>query len=252
MNKIGSFALLILILFNACNVQKRQARRLVKKTYDERPILPEIKEVLNSVFEFDYLSYKSKCDYKDANNSQSFTMNLRMKRDSLVWISVTALGFEVARVLLNADSVKIISRLQKKYYCYGYDYIKKLSGTALTLAQIQNLLTANLLFLPEKYVNTDQPLKFKATDGYIESTIKLDDQSKIMELVLQHLVEQASAEVIYSNYKKIDKQHFPNKVDISIVTPKQQISLLMDNSSISTENIDAFPFEISEKYDKGN
>ncbi len=252
MNKLGTITLLILVFFSSCKVKEKQAKRLVKKTYDNRVILPEIIKVNNSAFEFDCLSYKSKCDYKDANNSQSFTMNLRMKRDSILWISITALGFEVVRAKLDRDSVRVVSRLQKKYYSYGYDYIKKLSGTSLSLVQIQNLLTANLLFLPENYSNTAETLKFKTTESYIENTISINDKSMIVETILQHLVEQANAEVIYTNYKKVDKQQFPCKVDIAIVTPKQQISLLMENSGMNTETIEAFPFEISEKYEKGN
>lgn len=124
-------------------------------------ILPEIKSVLNNIYEFDYLRYKANCDYKDSNMDQSFTMNIRMKRDSILWISITAVGFEVARAKLNTDSVKVISRLDKKYYTYGYDYIKKLSGTNLTLLQIQNLLTANLIYLPENYTSTDEKISLK-------------------------------------------------------------------------------------------
>lgn len=52
--------------------------------------------------------------------------------------------------------------------------------------------------------------------------------------------------------KKADKQQFPGKVDISVITPKRSISLLMENSNIDSDVIDAFPFEISSKYEKGN
>lgn len=254
MKRVLIFPLLAILLLSACRAKKKRTISVVKTiTIDTaKLILPEIKSVLNNIYEFDYLRYKANCDYKDSNMDQSFTMNIRMKRDSILWISITAVGFEVARAKLDTDSVKVISRLDKKYYTYGYDYIKKLSGTNLTLLQIQNLLTANLIYLPENYTSTDEKNKFKTTEGYIENTVSIDGKSKILEQLLQHLVEQSNATVLYSNYKKADKQQFPGKVDISVITPKRSISLLMQNSNIDSDVIDAFPFEISSKYEKGN
>jgi len=216
------------------------------------PILPEIKNVVKSAFEFDYLSYKAKCDYKDPNNQQSFNMNLRMKRDSILWISINVVGFEVARAKLDKDSVRIINRSDKKYYGYDYDFIKKLAGTSLSLIQIQNLLTANLLFPPYQYTPASEKYKFKTTAGYIENTLTVDAKSNILGQILQHLVELSNATVLYSEYKKADKQQFPGKVDISVITPKRNMNLIMENSGINTDVIDAFPFEIPTKYDKGN
>ena len=78
----------------------------------------------------------------------------------------------------------------------------------MSLAQIQHLLTANLLFPPENYRPGDESAKFKTTEGYIENTVAMDGNSKIIEQILQHLVEQSAANVVYSNYKKIDKHLF--------------------------------------------
>lgn len=243
-----------ILFFNACRSKKQRAAPKVTKTIidSSRPILPEIKNILNNSFEYDYLSFKSKCDYKDPSNSQSFTMNFRMKRDSILWISVTAVGFEVARALLDKDTVRIINRLEKKFYIYDYAYIKKLAGTSLSLLQIQNLLSANLLFPPEGYAPHAESAKYKTTEGYVENIVSLDNKSKIIEQVLQHLVEQSMADVLYTNYKKTDSQQFPGNVDISIVTPKRNMSLLMENSGMNTAMIEAFPFLIPPKYEKAN
>lgn len=253
MRLITILLLTISLLFGACRSKKGRAKPVVKTTIDStKSILPEIKTVISNIFEYDYLSYKARCDYKDPNMDQSFTMNVRMKRDSILWISITAVGFEVARAILNKDSVKIISRLEKKYFVYGYDYIKKLSGTQLSLLQIQNLLTANLLFQPENYLSTNDKNKFKTTEGYIENVVIIDEKSKVIEQVLQHMIEQSNANVVYSDYKKANKQLFPGKLDISVVTPNRNISFMMENSGITVDVIDAFPFEVSSKYEKGN
>lgn len=253
MNKLLLYTLLSSLFFMACRSKRHSASPIAKNKIDSsKYILPEIKKVILNSFDYDYLSFKAKCDYKDLKNDQSFTMNIRMKRDSVIWLSISSVGFEFARALLNKDSVYIISRLEKRYYSYGYDYIKKLSGTTLTLLQIQNLLTANLLFLPEKYIATPERTNFKTTEGYIENVLVVGEKEKIVLQILQHLVEESNARVNYSNYKKTEKQLFPGQVDIEVITPKRKINLNMENSGISTDSITAFPFEISSKYEKGN
>ena len=89
------FPLLAILLLSACRAKKKRTISVVKTiTMDtSKLILPEIKSVLNNIYEFDYLRYKANCDYKDSNMDQSFTMNIRMKRDSILWISITAVGF---------------------------------------------------------------------------------------------------------------------------------------------------------------
>ncbi len=253
MRKIIYLIVTAILFLNACRSKKHRPAPITKTTIDtSKPILPEIKNILKNSFEYDYLSYKAKCDYKDPNNDQSFTMNFRMKHDSILWLSITAVGFEVARARLDKDTVRIINRLEKKYYIYDYAFIKKLAGTSLSLVQIQNLLSANLLFPPENYGPQTDPDKFITTEGYVENIVSLDSKSKIIEQILQHLVEQSTANVLYSNYKKTANQQFPGKCDISIITPKRNISLLMENSGMNTDMIEAFPFEIPSKYEKAN
>ncbi len=244
---------LSIAFLNSCRTLKHRTANVTRSTLDTtKPILPEIKNVVLNSFQFDYLSYKARCDYKDPNMDQPFTMNFRMKYDSIIWISITAVGFEVARARLDKDSIKIINRLEKNYLVYDYAYIKKLAGTPLSLVQVQYLLTANLLFPPESYVVTAESNKFKTTQGYIENSLTIDGKSRILEQILQHLVEKSNANVIYSDFKKVDKQQFPGKVDISALTPKKNLSLIMENSGISTDSIQAFPFDIPAKYEKGN
>lgn len=245
-------ATLCLLVLVSCRSHKGKGFFTKNKADTSNIKVPEIKSAVESAFDFDYLSYKANCDYKDDNMDQSFTMNIRMKKDSIIWISITTVGFEVARAKIDKDSVMLISRLEKKYYIYDYKYIEKLAGTQLNLGQIQSLLTANLVFPPFHYRPATEPNHFGTTEGYIETTVTLDSKYKIVEQIIQHMVEQSNASVVYSEFKKVDKQHFPGTVDIAITTPKRNIKLLLQNAGVSTSIIEAFPFEIPAKYERGN
>lgn len=243
-----------ILLFPSCSLLKRGkgGKGFSKAGDTTRVMIPEVKQAVKESFGFDYLSYKAGCDYKDDNMEQNFTMNIRFRYDSLIWISINSLGFEVARAKITADSVWILSRLEKKYFIYDYKYLEKVAGTSLSLRQIQNLLTANLVFPPYRYSATSEDRKFRTTEGYIENTVLIDSKHHVSDQWIQHLVEQSSAAVNYSYFKKYGKQHFPGTVDISVTTPKRNIKLVMQNSGVSTAKIDSYPFEIPARYERGN
>ena len=79
----------------------------------------EVIQIFDSVksreFDFNYLSAKAEVSYTDkSGETSSFDINLRICRDSAIWISITPLlGIEVARVLIRHDSVIVLDRIHK-------------------------------------------------------------------------------------------------------------------------------------------
>lgn len=85
-------------------------------------------------------------------NGQSFdnlSGQIRMRNDSLIWISVTAtLGIEVARAKISNDSVWVLNRLEKTYLVEPLDILAEKLGMPLSLPLIQTLLLDNNEGLP--------------------------------------------------------------------------------------------------------
>jgi hypothetical protein len=74
---------------------------------------------------------------------------LRMRQDSLVWLSVTAtMGVEVMRAKVSSDSVWIVNRLEKTYLAEPLDTVSAQLGMPFSLPWIQTLLLDNNEGLP--------------------------------------------------------------------------------------------------------
>ena len=74
---------------------------------------------------------------------------LRMRKDSLVWLSVTAtMGVEVLRAKVSSDSVWIVNRLEKTYLAEPLDTVSAQLGMPFSLPWIQTLLLDNNEGLP--------------------------------------------------------------------------------------------------------
>lgn len=91
-------------------------------------------------------------DIQAEGDGQSFndlSGQLRMRRDSLVWLNVNAtMGVEVLRAKFSADSVWIVNRLEKTYLAEPMDSLATQLGMPLSLPWIQTLLLDNNQGLP--------------------------------------------------------------------------------------------------------
>ena len=60
---------------------------------------------------FDYLTAKSKFSLRSSTQDfENTNVNIRIKKDSLIWLSVTGVGFEVGRGLITPDSIVFLDK----------------------------------------------------------------------------------------------------------------------------------------------
>jgi hypothetical protein len=101
-------------------------------------------------FKFDWLGMKVDADYVVMGETQGFKATIRMKRDSIIWISISpALGIEMIRMVVTADSLKYVSKIpeNKFYYLGQFEDINNLIGIGIDFEMLQDLLIGNALGL---------------------------------------------------------------------------------------------------------
>ncbi len=64
----------------------------------------------------------------DGSGTTKGSVQIRMKQDSAIWMSVRKLGFEGGRLMVTPDSVYLVNRLDKNYMIKSFDYVRELSG----------------------------------------------------------------------------------------------------------------------------
>ena len=112
---------------------------------------------------------------------------LRMRKDSIVWLSVTAtMGVEVLRAKVSNDSIWVLNRLEKTYLAEPLDTVSAQLGMPLSLPLVQTLLLDNNEGLP---VVENQTVQLKT-------------------FVMGNL----SAKIRYNNIKLDEKTSFPLRI----------------------------------------
>lgn len=97
---------------------------------------------------WEYFSGRLGVDYSDGENEDmSGNISLRMRRDSIIWFSVSvAMGIQVAKGIITHDSVTILDLYHKEYVTYGISDLSATLGTEVSLRNLQNIILGNPVF----------------------------------------------------------------------------------------------------------
>jgi hypothetical protein len=157
--KNSALLLMVFTLLLGC-----KTRRAIEKSplvkLNENAILEQVEK---NAFKFETLSGKIAVDLKSETQNGSFKINLRMKEDSVIWMSITpALGIEAARAAVTQDTLKFIDKLKDKYYTGSYSFLDSLFHYEADFNILENLLVGNAFqILPdEKYVGLTDDLYY--------------------------------------------------------------------------------------------
>lgn len=146
---------LVLFLASAMLVMGCKTRRAIEKS----PLFPLNESALLDLLdqnEFEYKSFNSKLSVSADMPGQkgSFKVNLRMQKDSVIWMSVTpALGIEAVRVFIRPDTLMFINKMKDQYFAGGYSAIDSLLQYSTEFEFLENLLVGNAVEIvpTEKY-----------------------------------------------------------------------------------------------------
>ena len=123
----------------------------------------------------------------DGMSANDLAGQLRMRKDSLIWLNVTAtMGVEVARIKMSIDSVWVLNRMEKTYLVEPLDSLSVQLGIPLSLPLVQTLLLDN-------------------NEGFLP----VENQSVLLKTFIMGNI---SAKVKYNNVKLDEKTAFPLKI----------------------------------------
>ena len=125
MKPFFNFAIILLglltITLSSCKTA-RNAKAVSLKNKSSRFIL---KKMADQRFDADWLSAKLKITYIDDYQTRKLTANLRMRKDSIIWMNVKKLSVEAARIKITPDSIYTIDRLNKEYFIKDLSFLEK-------------------------------------------------------------------------------------------------------------------------------
>jgi hypothetical protein len=218
------------------------------------------------------LSAKFKADYIVDDKKTSLSGQVRILKDSIIWISLTpAMGIEVARLYLTNDSVKLINRLEKTYLETDYSYLNTFLNNTIDFDMLQALLTGNDFSLYEDgkwkaswdekvyKLATTERRKLKKFVKENESAYSIPIQNlwlqpetyKITHTKIEEIrdVNPRKLDVLYSAFLNFDGQLFASELFFKIKADNK-IEVAVNYNKIALDKELKYPFRVSKKYKK--
>ena len=147
---ISAIAFLALLFVSGCKPTLDLSQRKPKLQPKEARLL--YRKLGQKSDQFQWLSGKVEVKSLFKGDENEFSTTLKIRKDSLLWLSISALSLEVARINLTTDSVMFLNRLNKSYYTGTFDYLQK----SLHIEDVDFCFVQNILLGQPVLLNDDE------------------------------------------------------------------------------------------------
>ena len=177
---------------------------------------PGIEEARTNVAEIDfrYLTAKSKISFKSHEQDiDNANVSIRVRKDSLIWLSISKLGFEAVRGLITKDSITIVDKIHKEYSVYDFPTLSKQFNFNMNFQLLQALIVGNLP-LPkrpaQKIKNERDYLLLRQSEGkvLVENYIGEQDR-KLKKLMVTEQPTKNTLRLDYEDFTSLSNFLFP-------------------------------------------
>lgn len=204
--------------------------------------------------DFRFLAAKGKAQF----DQQSGNINVRIRKDSVIWISASLIGVEGGRIYITRDSVQVLDKLHREYYAGDFAYLSQRLNVPVTFDMVQALLLGNYLApvdaATQPTVTTEGPMQrvnYEQAGLLVQQLVNLE-RGRIQQLQVQAPASQNKLTVDYADFRTLERNPVPfahsSLVQIQQGTaPPATLTITYRSVDIDKERLQ-FPFSVPKGY----
>jgi len=253
----GLAVILLLSTLSACKSKKIIADNAVGEKKTSIANSKALADIQAHQLSFKTFSAKAKSalslnkDYYDAS------LNIRIKNNQAIWISITTvLNIEAARVLITPDRFKMMNRLNGTFVDQPFSFIHRFSSPEITFADLQALILGNLISQAYRYTQTaEQNTVGYALDGQsptLNFHVQTNQDYKPTNYVLKLTEGRQRIRADYTEFTAFQNQQLAKNVLINTISQKLTMDMQIKYSQIVLNEAIETPFSIPTKYKEIN
>lgn len=247
-----SILLFAFCLVSACTATKKAGKgENVDKNITTQYLMQKLNE---QAIDYEWFEGRSKMRYVDMTQNRSIKAVIRMRKDSLIWMSFQMFGIEGARVQMTPDSVYVLNRINKQYAIQPLSLVEEMINIPADFNALQALLIGNPVFYPQATYNlvTKDSSYQLSTDTILNTTYNIEKENyRIKGLTLQNESKQ-KVEMSFDDYQTLDNNRiFSMMRDIFISSPnKGSASVEIEYNKVTFDVPKSTSFDIPDSYEK--
>lgn len=214
-----------------------------------------IKEHNHNFKDFYALNIKADAVYEDQNNKQTVGADIRIKKDEIIWINISVLGFSVAKAYITPTKVSYYEKINKTYFEGDFTLISNWLGTDLDFEKTQNLFIGKALY----NINKENFIVTIVDNMYQLSETKSQDIHKQYTfepgnfLLKKEIINQVSKNrqlaIDYISHTVFENNFFPSKINIKAIQEKQ-VLIDIEFKRFELNKVAPLPFSIPKGYEQ--
>jgi hypothetical protein len=170
--------------------------------------------------DFEYLHGKARMILRDAKKERDVKANVRIRKDSVIWMTFSVIGVQGGKALINKDSITIVSNVDKEYYVFDYAELSKRYNFDINFNVIQSAMLGNLISPRDpndEVVPETSYFLLKQNKGTINVANYINSASmKIEKVEMKEGNTSNSLVISYSNFQPLSNKLFPYNGTISL------------------------------------
>ena len=241
------FVTVALLAFQSCS----------KKTVPTLPPPPKTLDI--EQIDFGYLHGKARLVFKDEKKEREVKAAIRIRKDSVIWMTFSVIGVQGGKALINKDSITIVSTVDKEYYVFDYEELSKRFNFKIDYSVIEAAMLGN----PIKSNSGESEIgqegdhdKMVQKEGSVTIKSLINPILKKIEYV--ELVEATTNNILkveYSNFQPLGDKNFAYNGVVNVFYKtaagiiNNTITIEYNKAEVGNKEL-KFPFKIPQRYDR--
>ncbi|GHN00454.1 hypothetical protein WSM22_19430 [Cytophagales bacterium WSM2-2] len=164
----------IVCIFSVALIATGCSHRIIKKIGPLPPLTPQSADIQE--IDFEYMHGKAKLVFRDNAKEREVKATIRIRKDSVIWMNLNILGIKGGSVLINKDSITIVSDVQKEYYVFDYVELSKRFKFKIDYKVVQAALLGNMMV-------AKRPGDEISEDSFFNKIIQREDSITVQNLI---------------------------------------------------------------------
>lgn len=209
--------------------------------------------------DFDFFQGKARMVFRDEKKEREVKAHIRIRKDSVIWMTFTVIGVQGGKVLINKDSITVVSTVDKEYFVFDYKELSRRFNFDINYQTVQSAILGNLITpkIDGDAIVTGPSfniLEQQRNNVVIKNFINAASR-KIEKIEMREKNTSNSITMNYSNFQPLGDKIYPYNGVISILyrttagVLNNTIILEYNKAEVGDKEL-KFPFNIPRKYDR--
>jgi hypothetical protein len=202
---------------------------------------------------YNTFSGRAKLTWDDGKAAQDFQATMRLKKDSIVWISFSGpMNVEGARALITPDTFGLINKTASEYDGHSFAYVNNWLLFPVSFTMLQQIITGERLDIKEKASTAsyqDSVFVIYCENDHLLEKIWVDTRNyTISKILLKDKLLTQQISITFDSYNQFEGKPFSYHREIEVNRDGVLLKLTIDFTKIKLNENLSYPFEVSGKY----